>query len=66
MPNAVMEGATHDVPLQPFRPLMVKAEVPEAQETAGLINNLILASQELLADHPVNQKEILPLRIELS
>ena len=48
----------HDVPLQPFRPLMVKAEVPEAQETAGLINNLILASQELLADHPVNQKRI--------
>ena len=48
----------HDVPLQPFRPLMVKAEVPEAQETAGLINNLILASQKLLADHPINQKRI--------
>ena len=54
----------HDVPLQPFRPLMVKAEVPEAQETAGLINNLILASQELLADHPVNQKRIADLALE--
>ena len=37
---------------------MVKAEVPEAQDTAGLINNLILASQKLLADHPINQKRI--------
>lgn len=44
----------HDVPLHPFRPLMVKAEVPEAQETADLINELILKSQELLANHPIN------------
>ena len=48
----------HDVPLQPFRPLMVKPEVPEAQETADLINDLILKSQELLADHPINQRRI--------
>lgn len=48
----------HDVPLKPFRPLMVKAEVPEAQETAELINALILKSQELLAEHPVNKKRI--------
>ena len=44
----------HDVPLHPFRPLLVKAEVPEAQPTADRINNLILRSQALLADHPVN------------
>ncbi len=44
----------HDVPLHPFRPLMIKPEVPEAQETADLLNNLILQSQEILKDHPVN------------
>lgn len=44
----------HDVPLQPFRPLFVKAEVPEAQATADLLNELILRSQELLKTHPVN------------
>lgn len=46
----------HDVPLQPFRPLMVKALAPEAQETADLINDLIWKSQELLSEHPINQK----------
>ena len=48
----------HDVPLHPFRPLMVKGEVPEAQETADLINELILKSQELLANHPINLKRM--------
>ncbi len=48
----------HDVPLHPFRPLLVKAETPEAEETAALINDLILRSQELLMKHPVNQKRI--------
>ena len=44
----------HDVPLHPFRPLLVKAEVPEAQATVDLLNELILRSQELLKTHPVN------------
>ena len=44
----------HDVPLHPFRPLMVKAETPEAEDTARLLNDLILQSQALLAGHPVN------------
>ena len=48
----------HDVPLKPFRPLMVKPLVPEAQETADLINDLILKSQELLKNHPLNLKRI--------
>ena len=48
----------HDVPLQPFRPLMVKTEVPEAQETADLLNDLILKSQELLKNHPLNLKRM--------
>ena len=48
----------HDVPLHPFRPLMSKPEAPEAQETADLLNNLILQSQEILKDHPVNLQRI--------
>ena len=48
----------HDVPLQPFRPLLVKAELPEAQDTADLLNELIFKSQDLLADHPINQKRM--------
>jgi len=44
----------HDVPLQPFRPLLIRAERPEAQSTAELLNALILRSQTLLATHPVN------------
>ena len=44
----------HDVPGQPFRPRMVRATVPEAQETADLINDLILRSQEVLKNHPIN------------
>lgn len=46
----------HDVPLQPFRPLLVKAETEEAAQTAALLNELILRSQEILASHPVNLK----------
>ena len=46
----------HDVPGTPFRDVLVKAETAEAQETADLLNNLILRSQELLENHPVNLK----------
>ena len=48
----------HDVPLKPFRPLMVKAEKPESRDTADLLNGLILKSQELLANHPVNLRRM--------
>ena len=44
----------HDHPNEEWRPLLVKAEIPEAQETADLLNDLILRSQELLAKHPYN------------
>ena len=44
----------HDIPLQPFRPNLIQAECPQAQETAHLLNTLILKSQELLAGHPFN------------
>ncbi|BAG83921.1 cofactor-independent phosphoglycerate mutase [Candidatus Azobacteroides pseudotrichonymphae] len=46
----------HDVPLHPFHSLMVEAMVPEAEETATLINNMILHSQKLLKNHPINQQ----------
>ena len=46
----------HDVPGQPWRPLLVQPLAPEAQSTAELLNQLILSSQELLPQHPVNQR----------
>ncbi len=48
----------HDVPLQPFRPLMVKPLAPQARATACRLNALILASQELLARHPLNRRRV--------
>lgn len=47
----------HDHPNEEWRPLLVKSEKgyeQEAQETADLLNNLILRSQELLVKHPYN------------
>ncbi len=44
----------HDHPNEEWKPLLVKAEIPEAQKTADLINHLILKSQELLPKHPFN------------
>ena len=44
----------HDVPGTPFRDVMIQAETPDAQPTADLLNNLILKSQQLLENHPVN------------
>lgn len=48
----------HDVPGAYFLDVMVKAAVPEAEETADYINALILDSQELLATHPINLRRI--------
>lgn len=48
----------HDHLLKPFMPLMAKATTKDAEETANLINHLIIKSQELLADHPVNLQRI--------
>ena len=46
----------HDVLDTLFRDVMIKAETPEAEETATLLNDLILKSQKLLENHPVNIK----------
>ena len=48
----------HDIPLQPWRSHMLRAEVPEAEETARLLTDLILKSQELLRDHPLNKERV--------
>ena len=57
----------HDVPLQPWRPLLVKPDLEaerksgkttrlNATKTAELLNELIVKSQELLAKHPLNAR----------
>ena len=46
----------HDVPLQPFRPLLIKPQRAESEETASMLNDLILKSQEILSQHPINQQ----------
>jgi 2,3-bisphosphoglycerate-independent phosphoglycerate mutase len=46
----------HDVPGTPFREVMIQPVKEEGVETAGLLNDLILKSQELLKEHPVNLK----------
>ena len=54
----------HDHPDEPWRPLLVKAGEDTdgekegrmtPQETADLLNDLILRSQALLSEHPINQ-----------
>lgn len=46
----------HDVPGAEVNSVLVKADVAEAEETAKLLNELTLKSQELLENHPVNLK----------
>lgn len=46
----------HDVPGTPFSEVMIKALADEAEETAKVLNELILKSQTLLENHPVNLK----------
>ena len=48
--------APHDVPGTPFVDVMIKSEAAEADETANTLNDLILKSQKLLENHPVNLK----------
>lgn len=50
--------APHDVMGTPFEDVLIKATSPDAKETADYLNKLILKSQELLKDHPINKKRI--------
>lgn len=45
----------HDHVGKPARDLMVRALAPEAEATADRLNRMILASQPILARHPVNE-----------
>lgn len=46
----------HDFPGQAAEPLLIQPKVPEAAETADLLNRAIRRSWEILSDHPVNVK----------
>lgn len=48
----------HDVVDTLFKDVLVKAKTPEAEKTAVLLNDLILKSQEILENHPINIKRI--------
>lgn len=59
----------HDVPLKPWRPLLVQPDLEaeakdphkstlSAEQTAQLINTLIIKSQLLLAEHPLNKQRV--------
>jgi 2,3-bisphosphoglycerate-independent phosphoglycerate mutase len=48
----------HDVPGTDFADVMPKSLSSEADKTCGILNDLILRSQKVLAEHPVNKKRI--------
>lgn len=48
--------APHDVPGTPFGEVMIRPASDDAAPTASALNRLILRSQQLLENHPVNQK----------
>lgn len=50
--------APHDVTGTLFKDVLIKANTPQAQYTADYLNKLIVKSQELLKDHPINKKRI--------
>ncbi len=48
----------HDIPGTPFRQATIKATIPEAEESARLLNSLIEKSQKILPLHPINKQRI--------
>lgn len=48
----------HDVTGVSFENVLIKPDTLEAKETADYLNKLIIKSQELLKDHPVNKKRM--------
>jgi 2,3-bisphosphoglycerate-independent phosphoglycerate mutase len=46
----------HDIPGKPWKEYLPHGTSPEGEETSRLLKDLILRSQELLRDHPVNIK----------
>jgi 2,3-bisphosphoglycerate-independent phosphoglycerate mutase len=48
----------HDVPGFPFQDYLVRAQTPDGQHTALLLNKIILESQQVLENHPVNKERV--------
>ena len=48
----------HDVPGTPFKDVMPVPEIPEANDTSAVLEDLILRSQKILNAHPVNIKRV--------
>jgi 2,3-bisphosphoglycerate-independent phosphoglycerate mutase len=48
----------HDHPNELAEALLIKPVVPEAHETATILNNLIKESWKILKEHPINHKRI--------
>ncbi len=44
----------HDVPGTPFKDVMIKSKDREAESTTAFLNDLIIKSQTVLKNHPVN------------
>ncbi|MDP8201659.1 MAG: cofactor-independent phosphoglycerate mutase [Candidatus Tenebribacter burtonii] len=56
--NDLVFTPPHDVPGTLFKDVMIKSKSKSGEDTCNLLNDLILRSQELLKDHPVNKKRI--------
>ncbi len=56
--NSVYCTPPHDVPGTAYSDVMISATEEVGEKTAAVLNNLILKSQEILNDHPVNLKRI--------
>lgn len=48
----------HDIPGKPFHDFLVEPTSLPGKPTADLLNHLIFRSQQILEEHPVNQKRI--------
>lgn len=51
-------AAPHDVLDMAFTDVLIKPDIPEAQQTAEYLNELIVKSQKLLKDHPINKRRM--------
>ena len=48
----------HDVPGTDFRQVLINPKSKEAETTAHLLNDLVIQSQNILGNHPVNKRRI--------
>lgn len=56
--NSIECVPPHNVPGTPFRDVLVKPVNDKGNETAEILNELILKSHSILKNHPVNQKRM--------